>query len=406
MSDPSRRSNLFATINLQQELDKPRPYLNKVRSIVRRNPGILANSSIPSFPLSLPIVVLCTGCHEHLTQDDRTDLIKLFSTEGINRNVCGPNGRGGLMMHLNDGGDATSIQNRITCFHMLVGKNDVKTLKALASMDPPLLHPEDVWQLDLISLACCRGYLDVVKCLIELSPESLTKKNGHGNYPIFAAAMKGHEEIFHYILQKGREYQSFGTDDESMGGLFVCRTYNDFPSDAMFTPLDCWVLHKTTKREIFAPKLKKMLHGFPLLQQAMKTSMRYVMKDVLERLLMHFDCGNIKDKNEKYPLHIAVEMGLPWACGMKSIFQSNRIGLRVVDKITNLPLFALSAARTETLTKGPWGENDLSSIFELLRSNPEAMLNSGNDIVDMANHGARTSDSTSINIPRKRRRLR
>jgi len=294
--------------------------------------------------------------------EDKTQLIKFLAEEGIKNYVCGPLGRGGLLMNLNSD-DKTG--DPITCFHMLVGKNDASTLTSLARGEEgrnALLTPDDIVNYNLLHLASSCGHIEVVESLLQICPQSLTKKNGDGNYPIHISAMKGHKDIFTSLLRHGRE-QNFG-GDEGLGGLFVKRSCKE--NCAQLTALDCWIIQSFQEWTELAPSMRQSLAGFPLLQTTIRTAHFLAIRRALKSLTATFDCANTRDSLGRLPLHVAAEHGLKW-CDVKEILHSNPHAIEESDRVTNLPPFALAAA-ANLHTK------DLTCIFVLLRRNPEPLI--------------------------------
>lgn len=347
---------------LRQELTRRSgPYINKIRSMIRCQPDLLAQTTVPTFESAIPIVLVCTGDQEMYSSEDRTQLIQLLAAEGMKNDVCGPSGRGGLLLNLNE--DQDIVNDPVTCFHMLVGKNDVSTLKALAEMEPPLLRPEDVVQYNLLHLASSCGHIEVVKCLLRTNPHSLAFKNFDGNYPIHISAMKGHTEVFKLLLQRGRSLNFGG--EEGFGGLFVKRSCKD--NRAKLTALDSWIIQSPREWDRIAPSLRQTFVGFPLLQRTICSSHFLSRRFAIKSLILHFDCTTTRDHEDKLPLHVAAERGLKWTEGLKEILESNLSALKENDRQTNLPPFILAATANNSYTQ------DLSSIFELLRHNPESI---------------------------------
>ncbi len=348
---------------LLRELTRPRPYLNKIRSIVRTQPELLGISTQPNLAFAIPIVIVCTTIdHEMESLEDKTQLIKFLAEEGIKHSICGPNGRGGLLMNLNSD-DKT--QDPITCFHMLVGKNDASALASLARVDKgtPLLTPDDIVNYNLLHLASSCGFIKVVECLLNICPHSLIQKNGDGNYPIHISAMKGHKDIFTLLMQRGIE-QNFG-GREGLGGLFVRRSCRE--NCAQLTALDCWIIQSFQEWTKFAPSIKHLLQDFPLIQTTIRTAHFLAMRRAIKSLIESFDCARTRDGRGKLPLHVAAAHGLKWGDGFKEILESNPHAVEERDNMTNLPPFALAAAASEH-TK------DLTCIFVLLRQNPEPVI--------------------------------
>mmetsp|Transcript_375 Transcript_375/g.539 ORF Transcript_375/g.539 Transcript_375/m.539 type:complete len:377 (-) Transcript_375:278-1408(-) len=343
---------------------RPKPYLNKIRSIIRRYPEVLSRSAQTNVPFAIPIVVVCTGDNDMISQLDKIAMIKLLAQEGIRCNVSGTEGRGGLAMNLreNDTDEAP-----ITTFHIVTGKNDVDTLRSMAEMNPPLLHPEDVEKFYLLHLASSCGHLEATEFFLQLNPHALMKENNDGNCPIHIAAMKGNMEVFRLLLETGRRLNFGG--EIGTGGLFVKRGSND--DRAHLTALDFLTIQSPQEWDSFAPYLRQYFAGLPLLQRAVRTGHTLSIWGEIVSLISHFDCAFIRDDRNRLPIMVAAECGLKWNNGMKEIIESNFIALKEQDEETNLPPFALAAAASNNA-------KDLTSVFELIRHDPDSVLTNWN----------------------------
>lgn len=85
----------------------------------------------------------------------------------------------------------------------------------------------------------------------------------------------------------------------------------------------------------------------------------------VSQILMRFpDLVYDRDKNNRLPIHYALENGMEWNNNLVTMIHANHLHLKDCDPVTKLPLLALAAKETSC---------DLRTIYYLLRKNPECV---------------------------------
>ena len=143
----------------------------------------------------------------------------------------------------------------------------------------------------------------------------------------------------------------------TVGGLFAKVKFNNC-SDL--------VLNRLVKRygeERTWDCIEKALSSFPnltILHQTIKCAPQHY----LMAMSKFPDSMLVRDANNRLPIHVALECGMPWTHLLVSIINANRSHLKDIDPITKWPPFVLAGLDDEKSC-------DLRTIYYLLRKNPE-----------------------------------
>jgi ankyrin repeat protein len=188
-------------------------------------------SNISSSSTKLPIHWACSGSN--------VKVLQYLLEEGINHNVGGTQGRGGLLLQDDDGVTALEVfflHNRLSPFNFLAmvqyfihadmnvqdqhqsnnsqrehhskyirGRQGKTTKGSMCSTVSPLLVRNDVQRFHLLhKVVRMSGNLDVIRLLMDLDPEAVCQPDSYGDLPLHLIRLTGHgPELLQVMVEYG-----------------------------------------------------------------------------------------------------------------------------------------------------------------------------------------------------------
>jgi len=199
---------------------------------------------------------------------------------------------------------------------------------------------------------------------IAQDPMSLFFKTNHGRLPIGCICEyeiegeyqdKKHLDILKIIL--AYNIQDNNDSKASIGGLFaeISNSDNTLVLDGLIRRFGEERVWDTIDMSLSS------FTNLPILHQTIKYAPRHCLT-VMDKFP---DSTMVRDAQNRLPIHVALDYGMPWNGGVLSfIINANRPHLKDLDPVTKLPPFILAAVND---TKSC----DLRTVFYLLRKNPE-----------------------------------
>ena len=313
--------------------------LEILTAIVEPNPEFLATKDWSGM---LP-------CHIEASKKTKSSYknLKLYAEIGRKHNIGGEEMRGGLL---------TTYHNKRNTLHFFV---HTEPFELLRETSPPSFYIEDVQKYQLLHCAASRCNLDLVKYMIRLDPSSLEQKDGKQWLPIHYFL----RIFFHDNVQDVVQYllQSSVPSNETIGGLFTIH-----PQKKKFLinyMVDKMGMQKTW--DCIERAFSKQRNNLPcILHQTMLHTPEYF-SEVIKRFP---ESVHVRDKNNRLPIHIALEQGMEWSSDLAYLLVTSQEHLKEVDPVTNWPPFVLAGM----------GEScDFRIIYDLLRKHPEHVEKSG-----------------------------
>ena len=347
------------------------PSLPKAITILDNYPQVLSHQNkVGSLPLHAAIK--CTQ------SPYRTQMVQLIIERGIEQNVGGVNGRGGLLIRQSKdkrtglcllvvGDDKTDILRYLT-----QRKVTMTISRTVESSSPsqqqqyqqPLLSPQDIIDYQLLHRAAGDPFLfqdriTTIQFLINLCPQALASRNDDGDLPIHHICRQHGYcfQIVKVLFTEGMKYGVYLEKDGKGKDLLNCCI-----DDHVLRILDC-VEDGTV----------------PILQNVIGVVSRDKLQSMIRcngtrKELFQAWC-HVTDKKGRLPLHYATEIGMKYDHELKDIFEANVYATDEVDPVTNLYPFCLAAC-SDGKVEGRYspdsggGYLDLTSIYLLARSNP------------------------------------
>jgi hypothetical protein len=374
--------------------------VGEVMRTVTENPKVLSNCG--------KTLALQRACDM-----DRTivsvELIRLLIEEGARQNF---GERGGLMTARNYGSAPLQV---------LVKRGSLRVLKFLSEAQPPLLRKEDVSTFNLLHFAAGYGHVDVARFLMKLDPDASNSIDQDGALPIhMTCSSRSDFSKLHMIRELllddfiTRNYIDTDTDmdmdtdmntDSDMDiDIDNCRNTttssggDSHDQDALdifdwfFPNVDCTKDAIATYVQDVAAIINRFDVSIPILCAAIRVGAPHShLKCIID--LVH-DSANVRDKSNRLPIHLAAERGIKWSEGLKDIINSNPLVVYEADIKTNLDPSVLAASASSSTSNSnsnkrtPCDLNnssssssdshkscDLDSIYELMRINPQTIVN-------------------------------
>ena len=186
---------------------------------------------IDMFPLCLSYVDGLGQIPLHVAmkyEKKNNHLIELLIKKGIQYNVGGTNGRGGLFIQ-DHGGSAASCH--LTNHIKLRSLYSEGILQLVLGGEYPLMREDDIIQFDLFHSAIGNNDFRLVFMMVLRYPTLLTTLDKYGDLPIYAAATstsihRSHDgsKLFFILLWEGLHHEVGGID--ALGGLLVKNVHN------------------------------------------------------------------------------------------------------------------------------------------------------------------------------------
>jgi hypothetical protein len=319
------------------------PSMPKAISILNAHPLVLSHQNRIGF-LPLHKAIKCTR------SDYRSEIIKLIIEHGIQNNVGGPHGRGGLLVRSDD-------KRRSGLCLLVVGDDKTDILEYLITRDPPLLSSQDVIDYNLLHCAAGDPFLfkdrvNTIRFLIDLCPQALRSRNSVGDLP-----------IHHLCKQPGYSLQMLQMflQEGVLNGVFLEKDGRGRPF------LRCCIENHSI------PLLRSLdgdntYRNSPILQGIIGVSSQKSLRTIIDTFenFKHWCCA--RDSQGRLPLHTAVQYGLKWDDEVEDILNANVFAASDLDPVTNLYPFLLAACST-----GKQEGYDLNSIYQLARCNPNCV---------------------------------
>lgn len=315
----------------------------------------------------LPIHTAATFC----TDEAAILYLPLLAKVGHQNGVGGSDGRGGLLVEKNYGGNALQI-------FVLNCDDSPEVMKVLMEMDPPFFEKEDVSKYDLLGqVMYCEdefrfdARLECLKYYIDLDTSSLFKKIvdsivGDYLYPLCLAVTP---EMAQYLLQRALKYYP---QHSSIGTLFSTivwfgRKMTVFDHLEERCNDDEYPLFDTNVWDIIEPVLSPYKE-IPILHRVIEHAPQHI-STVINRFPHSVF---LRDESNRLPIHVALQNGLEWSAGLVTIINANISHLIEKDPVTGYYPFALAAEEPKC---------DLRTINHLLRMHP-GQIESGIDYDD------------------------
>jgi ankyrin repeat protein len=315
------------------------PSIEKATNILNEHPLVLFQQNAVGF-LPLHTAITCTKSAY------RSDTIKLIIEKGMEHNVGGTSGRGGLTIRSKD-------KHRTALCLLVVGDDKTDILEYLVKRDPPLLTADDVVDFNLLHQAARDASLfsnrfPTLKFLIDLCPHAFGGRNRDGDLPIHQVCRQpGYSyEILEFLLN---ESISHGVCLEKNGDhtefLNCCRENHILDLLKTVTQTDAPILHGV---------------------------IGVVPSDMFKTIINTFQnfapwC-HVRDKRGRLPIHVAAIAGLPWDGELSAIVFSSVYTIGEKDPVTGLYPFLLTAS-----SEGKQNGCDLNSIYQIARLNPSCV---------------------------------
>ncbi len=341
--------------------------INDVMNTITKNPDVLSDCG-----KTLALQKACDMDRECVS----IELIRLLIQEGSKQNF---GERGGLRIPTLYGSAPLQI---------LVKRGSLKVLKFLSEgSTPPLLCKEDVSNFNLLHFAAGYGHVDVVQFLMRLDPDAIYSRDQNDALPIHMTCKNGRKDFLishlirkilleEYIQQNHLENNNNNlrmqtNEEEKQQELEQYETIDEEHAMAILE----WFFPRvhTSKNEIatYVEDIANIMNchsvSIPLLSAAIHVDAPYShIKCILDLVN---NAALVRDRDNRLPIHHAVERGISWSNGLKDIVDANPAAVSEIDcKICFYPF--VSAA-----VSGDGGISccDLNSIYLLLQTNPESI---------------------------------
>mmetsp|Transcript_15239 Transcript_15239/g.18548 ORF Transcript_15239/g.18548 Transcript_15239/m.18548 type:complete len:352 (+) Transcript_15239:256-1311(+) len=308
--------------------------------ITRSCPMILSHTNAVGY-LPIHMAIKCTRSQY------RSDVIKFIIEEGINNNVGGREGRGGLLTRTKD-------KYRTALCLLVVGDDKTDILDYLVKRQPPLLSSQDVIDYHLLHHAAgdpffFKDRFNTIRFLIDLCPQALGVRNDIGDLPIHHACKQPG-----YCLNTLQMFLNEGVRQ----GVFLEKNGRGKP------------FLKCVLEEHIIPLLEGLdTADVPVLQGVIGVVDEATLRIMIDKFDNFPRWCHIRDKQGRLPLHVGAEHGLRWENELRDILEANKLATSVIDPISNLYPYSLAACDCGTKKCGC----DLDVIYELSRCNPDCI---------------------------------
>jgi len=299
------------------------------------------------------------------------ELIQLTIELGVQQQVGGKTGRGGLAICDNKG--IAPIQllasrkhgHNLRLFRTLMEpkragaskKYDKGKVKNKITSLGKMIKNRDVKNLQLVHSVAKGGNASVVRQILKICPEGIGLVDENGRIPLHIACMDGSikPQMLRILLKEGVKRTDDLSGVESKAGLLLLDDDRKTPLDYLMMNLSISERRWGHLRVLF----EGIVSGVPLIQAAIDN---VINSQRLSQLIEKFPsaCCNA-DLDGRYPLHIAYESNNTWPHQREMIRDHNPDAVGIIDDITNLYPFMTAASRPNI----PLGE-----IYHLLRQDP------------------------------------
>jgi len=289
-------------------------------------------------------------------------VVELLIEKGLECNLDGIDGRGGLFIQDNEGNaSACDLTHHIKHWTMY----SERLLQLVLGGEFPLIREEDIIRHNLFHGAIENNDVRLVYMMILQYPNLLVTLDKFGDLPIHTSATScsihctnGGSTMFRILLCEGLRHGIGGKD--ALGGLLVQNVHNPKQGTALDSMVENALKYGWDGRAfVIFNHFESIVPAF--LFEAAKRSSR-AFKSLL--LLCNPMCIGSKDGSRRLLLHHAVMYGLEWDSGCKIVLKENILAVKEPDGPTGLLPFMLAGAGAST---------DLSTIYSLLREYPEAI---------------------------------
>lgn len=367
IEDLLQAQNTFVT-NIDKFLQKFKTYdhignFNVVKTMVETCPELLATTN-NNDKGRLPIhYAVCSN----IRQGQET-FLPLFASVGMKYKIGGEEARGGLLIKNSNGNDVFNILARM--------EGTTGSFEALRNIQPePLFFNEDVQRYSLVSCqlslvrfdtASFERRMDVLKYLLDLNENCLFQKDSSNRIPLWHLChqqTRGSDpklllKILEYLLKRSI---CIRPSCPTLGGLFY-QSDEGFVINQLideFDMNDVWNSIETVLTSINSKNREQL----PLI---LHRTIRCSPESVGEVLMRFPDSVNDRDKDNRLPIHVALDEGIGWGNPLVMMIQSNQHHLKHCDPVTKFPLLALAAREPSC---------DLRTIFYLIQKNPDCCVN-------------------------------
>lgn len=318
-----------------------------------------------------------TPLHCICRSDAPIGLIQLAIELGVQQQVGGRSGRGGLAICDNKG--TTPMQllasrkhgQNLRLFRTLMepkragGKNSGKgKVKNDHAIQGNMIKKRDVKNLQLVHSVAKGGNASVARQMLRICPESIGFVDEKGRIPLHIACMDSSikSQLLRILLMEGVKRTDDLSGVESKAGLLLL-------DDDRKTPLDYLMINLAISEHRWGHLrvlFEGIVDGVPLIQAAIdnlsNSPGNYHANQRLSQLIEKFPfaCCHA-DLDGRYPLHIAYESNNTSKHHREIIRDHNPDAVGIIDGITNLYPFMTAASRPSV---------DLGEIYDLLRQDP------------------------------------
>ncbi len=268
------------------------------------------------------------------------EFVPLLTRIGLDNRVGGEGGGGGLLVRMNP-----NVAASLPLVDILE-QDDVETVKVL--VDKKLLLQKDVRNEGLLIWATLYQSIECVKFLADLDPSSLLRAP-RGVIPLkmCSISLYCNIHVVKYLIKKTMQHYP---THETIGGLFSFGA-GKCALDALiqrFRKNEMW----DTIEECLSP-----YKDLPILHKVIK----YMPKQTMNTIRAFPQSVFLRDNQNRLPIHIALETGMPWSDGLVSVLNANMSHLRDQDPVTAFYPFALAASEPSC---------DLKTVCYLLKLHP------------------------------------
>jgi hypothetical protein len=294
--------------------------------------------------------------------------VPLLAQAGLKHKI-GREGRGGVL-------DSCNFVRGRNVLEEIAGFQSPNTVKAFIDADPPLLLPEDIRKYNLIHHAVRRASISTVEFFVDVDPSCIYQQDNYGLYPLENVGLDTRDQygpatnkkysiessykIAQYLIERAL---NDNPDHHEIGGLFKASERLVWSDDGDGEEKVSQLVLKSFVDNLGEKEawscIEKALANHPEIPILHKT-IQCAPDQIFNVMRSLPDSAFLRDKNNRLPIHVALEQGLKWSSELVAIININISHLKDKDPLTNLHPFVLAAV----------GNSDLRTIHHLLRLHP------------------------------------